>query len=768
MPDDLTFIDLGSRRLKDLTQPERVWQLTVAGLPSRFPPLNSLEARPNNLPVQPTALLGRERDLDELKQLIGAHRLLTVTGSGGVGKTRVALQLGADLIDRFPDGVWFADISPITDPALVASVVGSALGIAQVQGRRVEELIPQRVKDKKLLLIVDNCEHLLDASASLVDAIHRSAPGVRILATSRQALGIAGEATYRLPSLSVPPAGSTPTAAEAMRFGSVAVFTDRARLADVRFTLTDDAVPIVADICRRLDGIPLALELAAARVKVLSIPSLARRLDERFKLLTGGSRTALPRQKTLTALIDWSYDLLAPQEQLLFARLSVFAGPFDFDAAMHVCGGDLLDENDVLDLIASLADKSLVVADTSGERARYHLLESTRAYAAQKLTGAERDRLNRRHAEYFRDVVQAATERWGTMSAFAWLAEIAADLDNYRAALEWSLTQRHDDLIGAAIAGLMNRVWRTMGLAVEGRYWIGLAQERIDEDEQPRLAARLWRGLAHLTTAKAKVQAADRAIALSERLGDPRSLGWSLISRSFGLFQMGDLEGADAENGRALALFEQSGDRLGVASAQQQQASISDMRGETNRARTLTEEAIRAFRTLQNESGIALALGNLAEIEFKEGRPADAVRVANEAREIHRQGKDKHNTALTSLNLGIYRVALNDLDAAREAAREALALSRDIQNKAFIAIALQHLTLNVALRGEVERAARLLGSVDRQFAALGMEREITERWGYERLTSALRERLSDADIATLAAEGAAWSDERAIEEALRD
>ena len=356
------------------------------------------------------------------------------------------------------------------------------------------------------------------------------------------------------------------TADEALRYGAIALFVDRAKAADTRFALTDDNAPIVADICRRLDGIPLAIELAAARVKVLSIPNLAQRLDERFRILTGGSRDALPRQKTLSALIDWSYDLLTPQEQLLFARMGVFAGGFGLDAATNVCGGEGLDEIDILDLLASLTDKSLVVADTSSEHERYRLLESTAAYALEKLSAAgEREDLTRRHAEYFRDQALAADERPGTGSRFAWRAGVELELDNDRAALEWALTQGNDAALGGAIAGALSALWTNAGLVVEGRYWTGLALERVSEAEHPHIAARLWFTLSYLSSGQRSHDAAERAMQLYASVGDARGTARAQRALSFSLYQMGRLDEAKAANDQALAAARACGDTQNVA-----------------------------------------------------------------------------------------------------------------------------------------------------------------------------------------------------------
>lgn len=765
LPSDASLVDLGLRRLRDLTLPERVWQITIAGLRAEFPPLDSLDARPNNLPVQISSLMGRDRDLLELKGIIGKHRLVTITGSGGVGKTRIALQLGADLIDHFDDGVWFADISSITDSELVASVVASVLGIDQIQGQRVGELIPQRLKRKKLLLIIDNCEHLVSAVAALVDAIHRTAPDVRILATSRQTLGITGEAAYRLPSLAVPEAEPAPTAAEALQYGAVAVFTARASLVHSQFAVTDENAPTVAEICRRLDGIPLAIELAAARVRVLSIQNLAQRLTERFRLLTGGSRTALPRQKTLAALIDWSYDLLTQAEQELFARLSIFAGGFTLDAASVVCGQGK-GEIEMLDLVSSLADKSLVVADTAGAQERYRLLESTRAYALEKIAArGQREPLARRHAEYFRDLAQAADRQYYSRPMFASVRE-ERDLDNYRAALQWSLTQNHDDAIGGALAGALGYLWRFGGLAGEGRAWIALALGRVSEVKHPHIAARLWRAQANLSSGKGRLEAAERALVLYESTENDLGAAWTRRELAYGHYQMGHLEEAEKINAQALETFAELGDNGGIAEALGGLAGIARSRGDTRRARDLYSQAVAAYALLGDEVGIGV-LGNIAELEFQEGHHAEAVRLATKLLDIIQREGNLRQLAIAHINLAAYRIATNDLDGSRDSARQGLRCAQEVQDSFGIAVLLQHLAVIAAQRADGKRAARLLGYVDAQFAALGYQRETTEQWTYNKLMTLLRQALTETEIKDLAAQGVALSEDQALEEALK-
>ena len=786
LPKGATLVDLGSHRLRDLAEPERVWQLDITGLPNAFPALHSLDARPNNLPIRSTSFVGREQDIADVTDLLEQHRLLTLVGSGGVGKTRLALHVGAELLDRYPDGVWFVDLAPISDPELVSSVTAQALGMSQQQGQRVDEAIAQWLKRKKLLLIFDNCEHVLEPVARLAALILAAAPAVRILATSRQALNIAGEAAHQLPSLPLPADAAGLTADEALQYGAIVLFVDRAKAVNTRFTLTDDTAPIVADVCRRLDGIPLAIELAAARVKALSIPNLAQRLNERFKILTGGSRDALPRQKTLSALIDWSYDLLTPQEQLLFNRVGIFAGGFSLDAAAAVCSdchpvrsdteraqrvegesSRRIDEIEILDLLSSLTDKSLVVADTTGEHERYHLLESTRAYALEKFTAAgAREQLARRHAEYFRDQAQEAGVRYSTGSP-AGLTSMELELDNYRAVLEWALKGEDDPTLAGAVAGALQELWSHGGLTVEGRYWIGLVQAGLDESAHPQVAARLWVALSGLSNGKHAVDCAQRALKLSQSVGDELGQAVALAGLANGLLDAGRLEEAADANARALAALRKMGRQPGVAHRLNVQATIEKARGDVAAARESYAQALAAFKELGRESGVAQVLGNLAEMEFADSRFYQAVRLADEALEIELRGKDASGLAISYLNIAAYRIPLGDVDGAREAAREGLRLARQVQSPIGIAIALQHIALILVLRGEVKKAARLIGYVNAQFKELGVERDITEKWGYDRLMAALHERLIEAEIQKLAAEGAAWSEDQAVEEALK-
>ncbi len=602
LPPECSLRDLGEHRLKDLAQPERIHQLLAPELIADFPPLRSLEHLSNNLPAQVSSFVGRETEIAEVAALIERHRLVTLVGSGGVGKTRLSLHVAADLIGSFSDGVWFVELAPLGQGEYIPTTVASALGIKLPSEGDLVEHLAGAFKGKELLLVFDNCEHLIEQAAYVISTILRAAPKVKVLVSSRQAVGVAGESTYHVPSLDIP--------------GGVALFAERARAAGATFALTDDNAPVIADICRRLDGIPLAIELAAARVRILSIPNLAQRLDERFKILTGGGRDVLPRQQTLRALIDWSYDLLTAQQQMLFSRVGIFAGGFSLDAATAICTdchpelGRRIDEIDILDLLSSLTDKSLVVADTTGEQERYHLLESTRAYALEKLAAAgEHEWLTRRHAEYFRDQAQDADERFGTGSTAAWLASMEWELDNYRAVLEWALKDGHDMALGGAVAGALQWLWSYGGLAVEGRYWIGLAQAGLDESMHPRVSARLWLALSYLSSGKRKHDAAERALALSQSGGDEKGKARALASLAFSLFQKGQFEEAGELNARALAAARTLGDKPGVANCLNLQGLIKRPCGDVASARESYAQSLAVTKALGNEAAAAVVLG---------------------------------------------------------------------------------------------------------------------------------------------------------------
>jgi predicted ATPase len=731
-----------------------------------FPPLLSLSVLDNNLPQQLTSLIGREQDVAAIKALIAEHRLVTISGSGGIGKTRAALQVGADLLDGSGDGVWFVDLAPLQNPSFVASAVGSALGVQESATRPVLESVVQYLKRRRLLLIVDNCEHVIAEAARVVETILRTCREVKVLATSREPLEIAGEQVYRLPSLAFPPNEARPSAAEALEYGAVALFVERSRAVDTRFMLTDETAPIVAEIARRLDGIPLAIELAAARVKVLSIPKLAPRIDERFRLLTGGSRTALPRQQTLRALIDWSYDLLSEQEKTLLRRASIFAGGWTLEAAESVCIADSLAAVDLFDLLSSLVEKSLVVVNLDGEATRYRLLESTRAYAGEKLAvSGERSLLACRHADWVAGFADRMAEARLTTPLDRWLCEVERELENARAALSWALGAEGDVVAAARIAGGMARFW----LQGEGRSWLGASLERLDEAEEPAVAARAWLGIASLSDGTRRLDAAKRSLDLYEQVGDHAGVARSIDHVIFALRQMGRLDEAEVASAKALAIWRDLGRTRSVPYAQALSTRadvIVRYRGRLEQARDLYAESVALYEALGDEARAANVRKDIAELEFNAGNPQAALEVAEAAAATFRRFRNPAQEGDDRADIAAYQIALGNLDGAFTSAREALSLARQAQHTHCVSVAIQHLATVAALRGDVRRATRLLGYVGAWYHSEGYERGPTERRTYEILTTALRERLSGAELEALAAEGASLTEDQAADEAL--
>ena len=418
-------------------------------------------------------------------------------GIGGIGKTRLALQAAAEVLDAYRDGVWFVDLAPLNDPALVASALAQVLGVSEAAGKPLVETLCAQIKGRQLLLVLDNCEHLLEACALLADAVLRSAAEAAIVATSREKFHIAGEQTYPLPALSLPDPSAS--AEEVGRSEAVQLFVERARRHQPDFALTAARARAVAELCIHLDGIPLALELAAARVRSLSIEQINARLDDRFKLLTDGNRTALPRQQTLRGTLDWSHGLLSEHERVLLRRLAIFVGGFTLEAAESVASDERIDKSTVIELLLQLVERSLVVADTNDARARYRLLETTRAYALEKLAEAgELEAIKRRHAQHFRDRLEPASDDWLRLSDSAWHDLYFPERDNVRVALDWALGTSGDAAIGVALAGASGPLWLELSLPSEGLQRLEAAVARVESRTSKVDQARLWVWLALL------------------------------------------------------------------------------------------------------------------------------------------------------------------------------------------------------------------------------------------------------------------------------
>jgi predicted ATPase/class 3 adenylate cyclase len=778
MPPQSSLRDLGQHRLKDLAHPEHVYQLVAPDLPDEFPPLRSLDHLSNNLPPQLTSFVGRDEVVSEIKALIENHRLVALTGSGGVGKTRCAIQIGAELLDGSGGGVWLAELAPISDPTLVARAIAQALNVQERPNRPILDTLIAYLKRKRLLLILDNCEHVIEEARRVVAALLHGCAEVYILATSREPLNISGEETYRMPSLAVPPSAEMLLKEGTARYGAVHLFVDRAISSDKRFVLREENASHVLEICRRLDGIPLAIELAAARVKVVSPQRLAQMLDERFRVLTVGDRSALPRHQTMRALIDWSYDLLSNNERAVFRKLSIFAGGFTLESASVVCGNKVIDEIATLDVLSSLVDKSLVQAEEVGSGTRYRLLESTRQYGREKLneSGAY-DAVARTHATAFLALAEELEGAWETTPDRAWYARAEPELENFRAALEWAFGTSGDVLLGQELAGTLRSVWANYG-AAEGRRWVQTAREVTDAQTPATTLAALDLAEVYLAAMlaqhKASLTAGQRALARYRQLGDPSRTAYAQRFVGRELVLLGRIAEGETLLTQVLAEARELGARRFTSLVLENLALARQFAGDLAGARQYFAEALAIARSIGAERFAATFAMNLAEAEFRGGDAAAALRLAGEALGVYRAFNNTRNVANILSNIAAYLVALGRYDEARTSAREGLAAARDTQFVVVVAFTLQHLAAAAALRpnGEASSrdehalAARLLGYVDAQLATLEALREYTEQQEYDRMLPALRDALGADECAKLRAEGSTWNEDQAVAEAM--
>ena len=758
-----THVDHVLRKLDVPTRSRAVSEALEAGLLASDLGVRSSnqENTPNNLPTLFTPLIGREQDLADVQKAMRDNRLVTLCGLGGVGKTRLALDLAANALPEFNDGVWFCDLTAISSPTLVPNVVARALSIAQSASRPLIETITRTLRRRHILLILDNCEHVLDASADAVDELLRQCPRANVLATSRQSLNIIGEVVYRIAPLEVPDKTTATDVHSASKYSSIRLFVSRGQAANSRFSLRSDNVGAVVDVCRQLDGIPLAIELAASRVKAASVHSLARTLSDHFQDLGAAPHVAVPRHKTLGALIDWSYGLLEDEERQLFRRAGVFAGGFGTDAAIAVCCSTGLEAERIPKILWAMVDKSLLLADVSGETERYRMLESTRAYALERLTEiGERDTTLLRHAEYFSGRATAADASWDFGSVAARIDGLDLELDNHRAALAWTLKDRRNAVIGAKIAAGLMYLW-TEGLAREGQYWLELALSLVDEASHPALAASLWLARALLVKGPLKIDYGHRSASFYRVAGDVHGEIVALNAVAFGLLQSGRREEANDQIAAALSLARKFADKGALARCLQ--TSIALRVGRPSRA--LFKEALQTFRDLENEDGAGNLLLNFAEAEFADGKVDHAIDLVTEAINVAKRTK-RGRFPMALVNLGAYLIASGELDRAYAVLKESLPFSRDREDSATVVATLQHLALIHARRQDTRKAALLLCYIDARFKELGMERQSTERWSYEGLLSSIRHDLSATEIERLGSVTAGWSEERAIDEAL--
>jgi predicted ATPase/class 3 adenylate cyclase len=644
LPEGVSLRDLGEHRFKDLQRAEHVYQVVGPDLAVDFPPLRTLEAHPNNLPRQLTSFVGREKELAEIVQLLGHHPLVTLTGPGGTGKTRHAIQVAADVLEHYPDGVWLVELASLGDPALVPQAVATAIGVREEPGRQLVATILDALRTRRLLLVLDNCEHLLDACAGFADALLRSCPQVQVLATSREALGIGGETSWRISSLLLPDATERPLLDDLRHNEAVRLFLERAGAVNARVQLTQQNAPAVVQICRRLDGIPLALELAAARLRAMTIEQLLARMDQRFRLLTGGSRAALPRQQTLQALVDWSYDLLSEPERRLFQRLSVFSGGFTLEAAEAVASGDGVEDADVLDLLGQLVGKSLVLAEEQPDGSqRYGLLETLRQYGREKLViSGEAEAVLSRHAAYFVALAAEAVPPGAPPAREDWREYLTPEHDNLRGALGW-LIERQDVAQVPALAWPIAYLWAVSGNDSEGRRQSGaimalpgLAGPTKGRAEMLFCAVFFAARVGEFAIA---VRLGEERLAITRQLGDPRPIASALTLLGAHYVQLGDYAKAQALQEQSLAIWQQLGDQAQMADVLIRLGEAAHMVGEYDRAELRYTEGLQTARASSVHMAIGRALHHLGSLALDRGDYRRAHEHFRESVQVHWQHK---------------------------------------------------------------------------------------------------------------------------------
>lgn len=699
-PPGTEWRDLGDHTLRGFARPERLYQLSVAGLRSEFLPIRTQEALRTNLPSSLTMFIGRQQALQQIDEQLHRSRMVTLVGAGGTGKTRLSLEAAGRLVADCPDGVWLVEFAPLTDATLVPSAIAGVLGARAEGDTPPMTLIESTLRDQRVLLVLDNCEHVLDEAAKAARSLLRALPRLRLLATSRQALGIEGETLYRVPSLSLPGPTESPTPAEVIASEAAQLFIDRALAVQPGFALTDRNAAAIAQLCRQLDGIPLALELAAARLTALSVGEIARRIDDRFRLLTGGLRTALPRQRTLRALVDWSYDLLTPDERRVLDALAVFAGSFSLEGAESVAADGPDSASGVLDAIDHLVAKSLLIAETQdGSGTRYRLLETIRQYASEKLAESGRaEVVRRRHFECFANLASEGAMALAGPTALEWLDRLEAEHDNLRAALDWSGNADPADY--ARLSGALRYFWDTRGHYTEAWNRLERALTLHTKRDQVRLDALIGAGLCayKLAHTQRSDDILSEAITLAQELGNAGGEAEATVWLACDRMHSQGPDGFEPLLLRGLPLARTAGDRRFEALMLMELGRAALDRGQHAKAQSLFLESAQ----LGVDSGCMMdtpsAIHHAGQCALEQLDFASARRLLDDALVQHRRIGNHHDAAVTQGLLA--QLALNEdrLDEARALSGESLRTFRSLHDpKCGAREAVVHATVLIAL-----------------------------------------------------------------------
>jgi predicted ATPase/DNA-binding CsgD family transcriptional regulator len=694
----------------------------------------SPERRPHNLPSELSSFVGRKKELPEVRRLLEGSRLLTLTGSGGCGKSRLALAAASGLVERFEDGVWMVELASLAEPSLLPQAVAFTLGVRERPGNSLTRALSDYLRTRNLLLILDNCEHLIEACAELAEALLHSCPGLRVLATSREALGITGEIAWPVPSLSLPDLRRLPDLESLPRYESARLFVERTAAVRPSFKLTEQNAPAVAQVCYRLDGIPLAIELAAARTKMLSVEEISARLGDSFRLLVAGSRTALPRQRTLHATMDWSHELLGQKERVVFRRLSVFAGSFTLDAAESICAGEQLQCDEVLELLSQLVDKSLVVAQEPDGTARYRLLETIRQYGRERLEEAgESAHVRQQHAGYYLALAEEAEPELKGDRQITCLQRLETEHGNLRVAMAW-LLERGESQLAARLGWALWLFWGIRTHLAEGRR----SMERA-------LSAR---GSVTMT-ASARAKTLFVAGMMANYQGEHLSAE-PLVQES-------------------LRLFKELEDKVGTAYALSNAGYVALGRGRYKQAIAVIEEAADLFLEEGEKWGAAIELGFLAVAWRNRGDHERARRLAERALAISREIGERQATTSALYTLAILAQTEGKDERARNLFEEGLRLSAELGNEADVAHCLEGLASMYGAEGKIVRAARLWGAEEALLEKLedAVYTYVPDRALLRSQVAAARSQLDEAAWTATWTEGRMMSLEQAVEYALK-
>jgi predicted ATPase/class 3 adenylate cyclase len=743
---------------------EKVFRVVRAG--ERWLPVKQI---PNNLPQQVNSFLGRKQEMLEVKALLDQVRLVTLLGMGGLGKTRLSLQVAAEVMPAYPDGVWFLDLAPIRDAALVVSEAAQVLDVREEPGRPLLQTLCAHMKARRALLILDNCEHLIRASAELANALLRAAPQVRMLASSRETLHVAGEQAFPVHPLPLPQRGDDVEALS--RSTAVRLFVERAQQHKPAFGLNDRDAPAVAELVARLEGIPLALELAAARMRSMSVADINLRLKDRYRLLTSGGRVLLERQQTLRALVDWSYDLLDAGEQTVFGRLGVFAGGFDLAAAEAVCGAEPLSSADVLDILSSLVEKSLVMLDESEEQARYRMLETIREYAREKLDQAGDDAAAAaRHCEHYFVLAKAANRGLAGADQAEWIWRFEAELDNLRAATALALAGGVDRVIAVKLAVAMQGFWMLRGYATEGRGVVraALALPEVQASERAHAHA-LYVGAALAESQGDYAQARqmlELCLHLRRGLADEFDIAATLSTLSMTRLPSGDVLGARECELEALAMFRKLGEQVGEVIGLLHLGQIDAYSGEDERARETLEQCLALSRTIKHQEVEGECELMLAELAFEQSDSGRARAMFQHSLTICREAGDKRGEARAMRWLGKADLLDGDLAGARQRIEDALRAFRAFESREDLLGCLEDRAALAAAEGRTELAVQLAAAIERARERLALKRP--PRWApvWKALVEQLHASVAESAFGEAWAAGARWEIDDAVEGAM--